>query len=367
MVMNTATNPAHAAPDANRHHLPYLLAVVLAMAGLLWALAAEDPWGWLVPERVAVEIGEQHYLVPERELTRLSATRPEWLSDAEARAVDRLEAGVSLELDLVFGRVHERVPAFVDWYYSLSGATLRLIAAVPNPFWRTRGEFLTGEVSARLFPDDTWVGELEALDRAVSGLYGRELAALEARWLAWLAHELEPYRRDDPLPADRETLDLSQRLQEHLSVLSENDPIAIQSALGLGGGALLARGAIARVNARAASARAATRLASRGSATTGAAACGLTGPLAVGCGVLVFTGVILGTEWALLRLDEALNRDELEQALHESVAALRASMAEEYARPLAEMLESNLHTLATGVQGSLRPIDRIRGVNPSPE
>jgi hypothetical protein len=358
--MTTATKLNDPAPDTDRR-LPYLVVVVAAMAALLWILAAQNPWGWLLPGRVGIEIDRQVYLVPERHLNRLSQSRPDWLSDAEAQALARMEQGVSRELDKLFDRVHGRVPGFVDWYYSMTGVTLRLIAAIPNPFGGHGTDVLTGAVTDHLFPTKAWQAELTALDRAVADRYGRELAALEDQWLAWLARELAPYRQDEPLPPGQASIDFSQRVQAHVADILEADRIGIQTAAGLGAGALLARGAVARVNARVASARAAARLGGRGTAATGAAACGVSGPLAIGCGVVVFTGLTLGTEWALLRADEALNRAALEQAMHRGVDALRASMMEAYGLALLGAFETDLGTLAAGVQGSLRPIDRIRG------
>jgi hypothetical protein len=361
--MNTGTNAAHPAPETGRHHLLYLLAVVMAMATLLWTLAADDPWGRLWPGRVSIELDERAYLVPERELRRLSRTRPEWLSEAEARSLDRLEEGLSRELDHLFGRVHGRVPEFADWYYSMTGVSLRLLAAVPNPFWRNRTDFLAEALGERLFPEEAWEAELEAFERSVGALYSREISALEREWLAWLARELAPYARDEQ-PSAEPPIDVNRRLQGHLAGVLDADAIGVQMTAGLGAGAVLARGAITRVNARAASARAAARLASRSTAGTGAAACGLTGPLAIGCGVVVFTGIILGTEWAILKADEALNRNELEQALHASVDALRESMMDEYGLRLLGVFESDLAALAEGVRGSLRPIDRLRPTPP---
>lgn len=361
--MNTGTNPTRPAPDADRHHPLYLLAVVVAMAVLLWTLAAEDPWGWVRSGSVSVQIDERVYVVPERELKRLSRTRPDWLSEAEARSLDRLEEGVSRELDGLFERVHVRVPEFADWYYSMTGVSLRVLAAIPNPFWRNRTDLLVEALGERLFPDEAWEAELEAFERSVGLLYSREISALEREWLAWLARELAPYARDEPWSADP-PMDVNRRLQGHMAGVLDADPIGIQMTAGLGAGAVMARGAITRVNARAASARAAARLASRGTAGTGAAACGLTGPLAIGCGVVVFTGIILGTEWAILKADEALNRNELEQALHASVEALRESMMDEYGLRMLRVFESDLAALAEGIHGSLRPIDRLRPTPP---
>ncbi|QKT05024.1 hypothetical protein HUS23_08930 [Ectothiorhodospiraceae bacterium 2226] len=330
------------------------------MGVLLWTLAAEEPWDWLAPERVAVELDRQVYLVPEPQLERLARARPAWLSEAEAQALDRIEQGIDQELDALFARVHARVPTFADWYYSAPGVGVRFLAAMPYP--RDTGDKLAEAVTVRLFPPDAWPRELDALERALSARYSAEFSALERRWLAWLAQELAPYRQQGPLPEGQQAIDVNQRLHAQLTESLGADPVAVQVGAGVGAGALLARGAIARANARAASGRAAARLASRGTAASGSAACAGTGPLAIGCGVAVFTTVTLVTEWGLLRADEALNRPDLEQALHASVEALHETLRDEYAREFVAAFASNLDTLRDGVQTSLRPIDRIRGV-----
>jgi hypothetical protein len=364
--MNTGTNPAHPAPEADRHHRLHLLAVVVAIAVLLWTLGAEDTRGWLWPEPVSIRIDERAYLVPERELKRLSRTRPDWLSEGEARALDRLEQGVRRELDHLFEPVHGRVPEFADWYYSMTGATLRLLATVPNPFWRNRTEFLARALGQRLFPEEAWQAELEAFERSVAALYSLEISTLEREWLDWLARELAPYGRDRLPPSDEPPMDINRRLQAHMAEVLDTNPIGVRlpPGLGAGAGAVLATGAITRVSARAASARAAARLASRGTAGAGAAACGLTGPLAIGCGLVVFTSVTLGAEWALLKTDEILNRDELESAMHASLAALRDSMTDEYGLRLLGAFESDMGALSEGVRRSVRPIDRLRPTAP---
>jgi hypothetical protein len=344
--------------------------VVLTMAALLWALGAEGPRGWLFPQWVAIELDDQVYLVPEGHLERLARTRPDWLSEAEKQALERLEQGVREEVDALFERVHERVPEFADWYYSVSGTVLRLFAALPWP--GNNGDRLTEAVTERLFPAEIWQAELDALDRAVRERYHLEFSAMEQEWLSWLAQELTPYRREKPLPQGHATIDFNQRLHAQLVENLGGDRIGVQMGAGLGAGALLARGAITRVNARAASGRAAARLASRSAAGSGSAACGLAGPLAIGCGIAVFTTVTLATEWGLLRADEALNRPALEQALHGSVDALRESMMDDYGGGLLGSFEVSLETLTAGIHASLRPIDRIRpatersGATPAP-
>jgi hypothetical protein len=194
----------------------------------------------------------------------------------------------------------------------------------------------------------------------VAARHDAEFAAIEQRWLAWLADELAPYRQDRPLAGERPALDLDRRLQGQLGLVLDADRIVPAMGAGLVASSLLARQAIVRVNARAASARAAVRLASRGTAASGSTLCAATGPVAIGCAVATFTTITVATEWGLLQADEALNRPALEAALHGSVDALRQSMMDDYGRQFLAVFEASLDTYAAGINRSLRPIDRLR-------
>jgi hypothetical protein len=354
--MDPLTRPAS---DPDRRHLAYLLTVLLAMGALLWSFAGEDPWGWLLPEYVVIEIDRGFYRVPERRLKTLSDSRPDWLSLAEVQMLERIEQGIERDLARLFGEIHGRIPVFADWYYSMGGVSLRLLAAIPNPFWGGRETVMGRELAARLFPEDVWAGGLAELERSVAERHTQELSALEDRWLAWFARELTSYRQDGPPAEGREVVRVGRNLHTHLADVLEGDRIAIQSVAGVGSGALLARAAVARVNAATAGGRAAARLAARGAAGSGTVACGLSGPLAVGCAVVVFAGITFGTEWALLQADEALNREDLEQALHDSVDALHEAMSDEYASRLLAAFEKDVKILGAGIRASLRPVDRL--------
>ena len=349
MDLQTTPAPDPAAPL--RHRRYYLLAVTVLMAVLLWTLAAEDAWRWLLPSRVGVQIEDQVYLVPERRLERLSRTQPSWLSTAEQQGVGRLEQILHHELDLLFTQVHGRVPGFADWYYSLTGTGVRLWSAMP---WSDHN------ISERLFPEAEWGEQLDRLDEDVREMYGAEIVGMQARWLDWLADELAPYRRDRSLPAEQETIDVTANLRAELAQRFDGTGLAIALGTGTVAGTLVSRQAIARVNARAAAARASARLAGRSTATGSSAVCGATGPIALGCAALVFTGITLGTEWVILKGDEALNRPELEEALHSSIDALRLELMEEYNDQLLAALHENIRDLTESMQASVRPIDSLR-------
>ncbi len=349
--MDLQTTPALAPADPPRRRRYYLLAVMLLMAALLWILAAEDAWHWLLPSRVGVQIEDQVYLVPERRLQRLSRTQPSWLSTAEQQAVERLEQGLSHELEQLFTQAHHRVPDFADWYYSLIGSGVRLWSAMP---WSDHN------ITKRLFPEAEWGEQLDRLDEDVREMYGAEISGMQGRWLDWLADELAPYRRDQSLPAEQETIDVTANLRSELAQRFDGTGLAILLGTGTAAGTLVSRQAIARVNARAAAARASARLAGRSTATGSGIVCGATGPVALGCAALVFTGITLGTEWVILKGDEALNRPKLEEALHSSIDALQEQVMEEYNEQLLAALQENIRDLTESMQASVRPIDSLR-------
>jgi hypothetical protein len=244
----------------------------------------------------------------------------------------------------------------------MSGTAFRLVASIPDP-GKKEGK-MAEEVSKRLFPPESWPAELDKLDRSLSERYRQEFSSIERQWLDWLARELAPYRQDEPLPEGQLMIDFNQRLRTQLVATLEVDRIDVKMGAGLGVGTLLAREAITRVGARAATARAAARLAGRSAAGSSSVACGFTGPWAVGCAVVVFTGATLAMEWVVLRTDEALNRPDLEKALHTSVDALRTSMMEDHGHQLLHSFEEKLGALNAGIHGSLRPIDQIGSTPP---
>src|SRR5690606_1605001 len=92
----------------------------------------------------------------------------------------------------------------------------------------------------------------------------------------------------------------------------------------------LARAAAVR-GGRAAAARTAARGASRvgAAAASGAAVCAPGGPVAAACAVLAGAGAWLVTDWALLRLDERMHRENLERAFDDALRRFRAEVERE--------------------------------------
>ena len=101
------------------------------------------------------------------------------------------------------------------------------------------------------------------------------------------------------------------------------------SAAGLAGPALwravAARSAVnsARAAATAGAARGASRA---GSAAAGAVVCLPGGPVAIACAAVAGVATWLATDWLLLQVDEALNREELLAGLESGLQELRSAL-----------------------------------------
>jgi hypothetical protein len=99
--------------------------------------------------------------------------------------------------------------------------------------------------------------------------------------------------------------------------------VAAAGAAAAGAAAARSAAAAGRVAARAAG----SGIARAGSAAAGSAAvCAPSGPGALACALIAGAAVWLGTDWALLTLDEHFNREELLRALEQSLAELRSQV-----------------------------------------
>lgn len=339
-----------------------VLGVPILVAIILWSVLADNPWGWLMPNRVDVVLNDQSFQVPPHRLSRLSEHEPDWLSQAEADALRVLENEIAQASGQLFDSVNARIPEFADWYYSMGGLTARGVSGLLTWVMDDPTDYVAVALSERLFPAEQWEVEMQALEQAVDGAYQQRITVLENQWVRWFEQELASYRvTATTTAAETETVDVMARVQAQVRDSLDTERATIQMAGGgvSGVGAVLAVRSVSAAGARAAAARAGTRLATRSTTVAATGACAGTGPLAIACGVLVFSGATLSTEWALLRADEALNRNALESALEQSIRALQEEMLTEYSTRLLTSLESDMALLNQAISGSIRPIDQL--------
>ena len=308
-------------------------ALVAAAAGvLLWLVANVAPREWHVPEADIVLDGARY---------RAGADDLHWLEsftvshfDAGEHAARALVADeVRAALDPLFAASRARLPEFLDWYYSLRGEYSRIAMAALDAADLAEPGYVARRAAEMLLPEDAWTARLAELDSAAADRLGAHYRDLESAWRAEVVRRLSAQRIPAPLGETRHpTLVLDDLVRDIIA--SEADALGLRvsastATAGIGAAAApaLARAVGARAG-RAAASRAAARGVSRigAAAASGAAACAPGGPVAAACAVLAGAGAWFATDWALLRVDEAIHRDELERALDLALANLRGEL-----------------------------------------
>ncbi len=317
------------------------LLCLVAAGALGWLVLAQPQHAWPPPPRLEVQLGDAHY--------RLDPARTAWIEAFAQRHFRaghdagraRLEARLDSGLELIFDDVIARLPEFGDWYYSLGGEYTRLsMAALARMNLADEG-FVAARAAAILFPAEAWEDALGSLEQGLSADLRSHQEEVREGWLAGLAQRLGPYRVPAPVAAG-DTAPMAaariddfgtQLLLRERELLETRVAVSTLAAGGVAAGTVW-RGAAARAAAgsgRVAAGRAAGRGAARASAAAGGgmAACAPAGPYALGCAVVAGAAAWLATDWALLRVDEAMNREALLAAMAAGVHELRLAMLQE--------------------------------------
>jgi hypothetical protein len=340
-----------------------------ATAGLLLLVATQPQRAWSPPPHTTVVLGGEHY--------RLDAVGMAWLQEISrlhfsegAEGARALMAGeLAAGLDEAFAGVRARLPTFADWYYSLGGEYSRLGMAALARLDLADGEYVARRATEMLFPAEDWERALAKLDlRMVSALHAHQQGQRHD-WLADVGARLAPHRVPAPLdPGDRlasgELLILDGLIAELVSAEQEALRGRVRMSTVAGGstaaGVLMWRAAAARAataSGRAAAARGAGRTAARAGTAAGGglAACAPGGPMAAGCAVLAFAATWVATDWALLKLDEVMRRDDLLAALEAGLAQLEAKMQEDALVALDAVVREQEARAAEAVTRSFTP------------
>ncbi len=349
-----------------------LAAVVVALFAWITSTSQHE---WPAPAVVPVEIGDRHYRLAPADAGAVERFTGEHFDDGHARTRARLAAEIDAGLDAAFAPVRARLPEFADWYYSLSGEYTRLGLAAASRLNLVEGDVLAARASSMLFPDDAWSREFATLDSRLAGAVGETQRAVRAEWLTALEHRLAGSRVPAPLQDDAYQgtgAPVSARSPEaFLDGLAarERDVLAgrvgVSTAVGgsAAAGALIWRGAAARAAGRSGRV-AAARGVGRGAARAGSAAgsglvvCAPGGPAAAGCALVAGTIAWLATDWAMLRIDEALHRDDLVAALDASLDVLQAEVRADLLGAWDEALVAYRSGVDEDIAWTFRPVER---------
>jgi hypothetical protein len=318
------------------------LAAFVAAAALLWAVTHVPQRGWQPPAEVAVALDGEHYRVAPHELRWIETFSTLHFSEGEDRARDIVATEVDVQLDRIFTGIRSRLPDFIDWYYSLRGEYSRVAMAALSYANLAEPDYVAERAASMLLPDEIWAEGFATLERQAAERLLAHHEQVREDWLADVTRRLSAHRVPAPLPTPQSSADGRVRLDPLIGQIAARERAALETRLSLstlaaGGaaaGPALWRAVAARTSAtagRAAAARAAGRGAARaGSAAAGGAAvCSPGGPAAVGCALIAGAAAWLGTDWALLRIDEHLHRDDFEAALDAGLAALRQQIEQD--------------------------------------
>lgn len=332
-----AKRPAH------RRSALLVLGLTGAAVLLFWQMAVQSQRQWLDPASLTVSLDGNYYTLNRPQLQWLEAFSTLHFDASEQEARRLVEAQISVQLDSTFRAVSSQLPAFADWYYSMPGEYGRWSMAVLSKLELAEDDFVARRAAAILFPEQVWSATLTQLDINTSEVLVREQVQAREGWLSELQNRLSSNRVPAPIPGlddattapgalvlDSLITDL--RALEQPELLQTRMALSTVSAAGVAGPALwravAARSAV--TSARAAATAGAARGASRaGSAAAGAVVCLPGGPLAIACAAVAGVATWLATDWLLLQVDEALNREEMLEGMQSGLLELRTGLETE--------------------------------------
>src|SRR5690554_6059351 len=250
------------------------------------------------------------------------------------------------QLDSLFVLAEQGKENYLDWYYSMPGSYLRLFYALKGNL----PEKLEAEFQQRVFVETGFAQGLEDLGKNYTHTFQTRLVAEQAEQLKQLQEKLYQDFANQQLEVDESaaifTLNLDQALVPEIA-LPATDSVRWQHSAGLSvavGAGMLALPAVRAMTSRimqTTAVRSATRVtlqyvarltprlaAAMAASGTATAAATPTGPGALVAGITTLAVFIL-TDWALLKAEEVLYRDEKALALEEGLDAWKVELAEE--------------------------------------
>ncbi len=257
-----------------------------------------------------------------------------------------MQAWTDQQLQSLFALSEQGIESYLDWYYSMTGSYLRLFYALKGDL----PEQLEKYFHQLVFVDSGFAGKLESLGRDYTLAFQEHLIAEQEQQLVQLQEKLHKSFSDRQVKAKRSaeifTLNLDQVLVPEIT-LPATDLIRWQQSAGIS--AAVGAGMLALPAARAMSSRimqttamrSATqitlqyvaRLTPRLAAAMAASgtATAVTSPTGPGALVAGMTTLILfvASDWALLKAEEALYREEKAAGLYEGLEAWKLELVDE--------------------------------------
>jgi len=327
----------------------YIFSAIIVAGLVCWSLLAPDPWGWLAPKKVMLQIDDRHYEVTERKWRKALEHSLTAMSIEERDFFAQFEDDIDNAVTKAFQLPRSQVDAAADWYYSIKGQVVRSFISA---------ESVGNRLEDLLFPEEKWEelnsGLFEAVTESMSQGSQRSLNRMRNA----LHHELAAYRVDAPEEDPGHQITFDWYADSMLKEILESDMIHLQS-----GGAVVTSGLVTigtrkllnNMAARRAAQRAAGHKVGRGLV----AACTFTGPFAWICSIGVGVTTFTTTELAVFYLDESRNREEFKAALHTDLDRIEQHFRESLKKSMVSVLETEFNARRDLILEKTRPVDRL--------
>jgi|AntDeeMetagen192_2_1112575.scaffolds.fasta_scaffold00224_14 hypothetical protein len=349
--------------------------VVLAslLSGFWWLAEAETQRIWAPRDQVRLILDDRYFRVPRSELGGLRADSELWFREQGSMDQGVLREGMSEHLDKLFLRVENRIPSFLDWYYSLGGEYSRLGMSALNVIGLDDRNYVQEQASERLFEAVGWEQSLARLDRDLTRGLKRHDNRTREGWMARIVRQLSEHEVPAPIQSesraahrieDTVSLDGLNRSLEADSLMRLKDRVFLSAGGGTLAGFAVWRGAFrgaAAVGGRRAAAKGAGRVITRAGsgAAGGAMICAPGGPVALGCALVAGTAAMLTIDWALLSIEEAVSRDDMEARLKEGLAGFREDLEQDLGNRIKARFDNLQQVRNDRIRGVFVPLERV--------
>ncbi|WP_038038663.1 MULTISPECIES: hypothetical protein [unclassified Thioalkalivibrio] len=346
--------------------LAWFALTALAAAAFLAQVDRHEPRQWDDQAHVELEFEGERYRLDRDRLSRLERFSLEWLEAGDEQVRGQWQTRIDHELDQHFQTLHDRVPEVADWYFSLGAEYQRLLLRGAQWLGTAEDDAATRALRDRLLPEDLWDGPLQALaERAQWGLDEDQRKVRDA-WRIALTREMADARVPATPAALQSPIEQHARIEraQQLASAMDADLARLEQRAGLAATAAAGTGLATPLIARAVQARLAAQVARGGGAALtragragalGAGVCAWSGPVSLGCGIAAAGAAWVGTDWVLLRIDEARHREDLEAALHEALDALHTETRLTWQQAIAEHVEARHSASREAIDRTFQP------------
>lgn len=369
--MNTQVRRRGIAGDVIR-----ILGLVLALLLLTVVVIDQRPWDRLLAtdSGVGIVIQGQRFHLPAEQSADLEGRAVAHADRGAAEASDAAARLVASELDDLFERLSERLPAYADWYFSLRGEYTRVALLILRWGGLAAADPVVDKAVELIFGGEELAGEVSAIEARVEDLLTARASELRTAWLAellLLAGESRSASGPGVPSAVVQLDDLAEEFAGHGSgeFLTRLSASSAGAASVGAAGPLVARLAVRSSAAAAGSGSLALKGAGRGaakasSAGAGALGCAAAGPAAWACALGVGGAAWLATDWALLSADEWRNRDALIADWENRLAVLRTELEETVLDQYGEAIAAWHRGMHLEVERTFSPLDSVRAAPP---